>query len=265
MKLRSYLWGTSVLLILLASGSAVAQSRLEQAIAAANDHAGNLRPSEADGAFQDLLDRNPDSAEVLTAYGSFKRLWGEYGEAISMLQHAMELAPDDGGALFQLGLAYRFARRYGAAESVFRRVIGIAPTNATAWQHLAYTEIAQGDRAAALRHLQVAEHLFGDEAADWRYAQLAFGYAELGRRNDTQRTFEALTNAGSASQASLALGCIAMGNYEQALEHLEAAISDPEVVAGAANTLHQIRSNPFGDPALAGPLFQGVLSGLGHP
>ena len=141
----------------------------------------------------------------------------------------------------------------------------MVPNSAGARQQLAYTELARGNRGEALRHFQVAEQLFGDAPADWRLAQLASGYAQLGRQNDAQRLFDALTRVGDASQASLALGNIAIGDYEQALQHLQAAVSTPQAVPGAVNTLSQIRANPSGDPALGGPVFQDVLAGLGHP
>jgi len=267
MSLSIHVYRTSVLLgglLLLASGPGLAQSRVEAALQAANEQAANLRPAAADAAFRDLLDRNPDDPAVLTQYGVFKRLWGEYSEAIPMLERATELSEDQ-FTLYQLGLAYRFSRRYGAASSVFRRVIGLNPTNAGARQQLAFTELARGNRGQALRHLQVAERLFGDVPADWRLAQLASVYAQLGRQADAQRLFDALSRTANASHASLALGNVAVGDYEQALEHVQAAVDNPQAVPGALNTLSQLRANPFGDPALAGPVFQDALAGLGHP
>ncbi len=264
MKLTSYVWGAITLLsgiALLASGPVYAQraSRVEAALEEAGDHRAHLRVPAAEAAYQRAFGISPDDPQVLVAYASFNRNLGEYAEAIRLLRRAAELSADDQFMLYQLGIAYRYAKDYDAAARVHQRYIGLNPTAANGRLQLAYTEIVRGNRGEALRHLQVAEQMYGDDADNWRTAQLAFNYAQLGRRQDVMRLFDRLGEMETVSQAAWAMAYIALGDYEQALQRLETAVSDPEAIGGAANILYQLAANPFGDPALGGPQFQEVF------
>jgi len=267
MRATRYLWGAITLLggiALLSWGPVYAQQAFSVAAALeeAGDHRTHLRVAAAEVAYQRALDASPDDPAVIAAYANFKRTLGEYTKAIQLLGRAGELGADDQSLLYQLGIAHRYAKNYDAAATIHQRYIGLNPTTASGRLQLAYTEIVRGNRGEALRHLQVAEQLFGDDADNWRTAQLAFNYAQLGRRQDVMRLFDRLEEMETVSQAAWAMACIALGDYEQALQRLESAIGNPETIGGATSILYQLAANPFGDPALGGPQFQEVFGPL---
>jgi tetratricopeptide (TPR) repeat protein len=267
MSITRYICGAITLLIgiaLLASGSVYAQrtSSVEAALEEAGDHRGQFRVAEAEAAYQRAFDISPDDPSVTAAYGNFKRTLGEHAQAIRLLRRAGELGADNLSLLYQLGITYRYAKDYDAAARVHQRYIGLNPTAANGRLQLAYTEIVRGNRGEALRLLQVAEQIYGDGVDNWRTAQLAFNYAQLGRRQDVIRLFDRLEEMETVSQAAWAMAYIALGDYEQALQRIESAVSNPETIGGATNILYQLAANPFDDPALGGPPFQEAFNPL---
>jgi len=248
---------------LLASGLVSAQgSRTEALIEEAQAHRNALRADEAEEALERARQMSPDDPDVLSAFGSLRRYTRDYAESVRFNQSALKLAPDNADHLYQLGISLRYVGDLDAAAVLFRRAIALAPADGGANAQLAFTEIVRGNRDQAVRQLQVAEHLFGENITDWRLAQLAFAYAQLGRRNDVQRLFSAVEEKEDPiDDAVWAMAYIALGDYEEAFERFEAAIDDPAANGGITlQLLADIAANAYSDPALDGPRFQELLS-----
>jgi len=268
MHFISHITRASILLggmALLVPGSAFAQgARTEALIEEATTHIGALRAGDAEAALQRARQMSPDDPNVLNALGGLRRYTGERSESIRLLQAALNLDPENPGRFYQLGISFRYVGNLDGATVLFRRAIALSPTAGNAHAQLGFTEIVRGNRDAAVRELQVAEHLFGEDIPDWRLAQLAFAYAQIGHRNDVRRLFSALEEKEDpVDDAVWAMAYIALGDYGQAAERLRAAITDPAANGGiTVQLLAEIAANAYSDPALYGPGFQELLSGM---
>ncbi len=265
-----YLWRTSVVLsgvLLLATGEVVAQraGSAEAMLEQAADHFSNWRLAEAEQAYEQALRLGPSDPQILAAFALFNRFRGEYSAAMRMQQQAVELEPDSPAHHFQLGITHKYTRNYDAAATALRNAIGLDPTLISGHSNLAIVAIARGNRAQALRHLQVAEQLarqqFEGDVPDWRLAQMAYAYAQLGRREDVLRFLnEFEQREDPVSGIAWAMTYMAVGDYGQALDRLTTVVEERERSAGMRQLLGDIAANTYSDPALEGPRFQEVLS-----
>ena len=236
----------------------------------ADQHRMNLRVAEAEAAYRRAGAKSPDDPTVLVRYSSFRRTLGEYDEAITLL-HRAEDSIANGGVLMggpeylklTWGITYyRTGQDYERAAAIFRELIEEYPDAAAYHSHLAFAEIGRGDEAAALRQLQIAEELFGSRLNSYRGATIALAYAKLGRHDDVMRLFGRLQQMDSVSQAAWSAAYIALGDYDQALQRLEMAITQPETISGATNVLYFLADNPFQDPELDSARFQALFDRL---
>ena len=226
----------------------------------AGEHMANWRWADAEQAYEKALQVAPNNAAVLSQNALFKRFMGEYAESVRLQRRAVELDPKTATQHFQLGISYRYARDYQAATAAFRTAIGLDPDIGNPHAILAITAISRGDELQAVRHLQIAERLFGEEIPDWRTAQLAYAYAQLGRRQDVQRLVTRLEQRRTqVSNVAWAVAYVALGDYAQALQRLEMVVKQQERTAGVRQLLGEIAANTYDDPALDGPRFQEVL------
>jgi tetratricopeptide (TPR) repeat protein len=226
-------------------------------------HQAHWRWDEAELAFEEALRLNPNNAEVLSQYSRTKRYRGEYDEAVEIARRAADLDPQNWGSYFFLGITYQYTRNYDAAATSFRRALELNPTVGNLHAQLGFSQVALGDWDDAARELKVAEEIYGENIQSQRYSQLAAGYAQMGRRDDVERLFHALEVRAENSPVTAAVWAqiyIALEEYDQALEWLEAAVDSqaPDLVP-----LGQIKGNPYGNPALDEPRFQELRDRIG--
>jgi len=233
-------------------------------LALATVHEVYWRWAEAREAYEMAYELSPNNITLLPVYGRFKRNTGDYDDAIRSGIRAVELDPLDGEAINQLGVTYRFARDNEAAAQIYRRRIALNPMRANAHSSLGMVEATRGNYEEAVTHLRIAEELFGENAVQvFRYAQLAVGYAIADRPEDAERMLDALEERSEESpvgEAVWALAEIARSDYEQALQHLEAAMASPS--SASYVTLMEIKANPWAIPELDTPRFREVLDPL---
>jgi len=181
------------------------------------------------------------------------------------MQRAVRLDPNNPARDTNLGVAYRFARDYSQAALSFRTALELDPTSISLHINLAIAEAALGDHAEALRQLNLAETLAGEIGLNaFRTAQMALTYSQAGSSEDAQRLFDELQDKARGEpigEAIWARANMAIGDYEQALQHLESAVR--ERVPTDASTLADLAANAGNDPYLdADPRFQELLGGL---
>ncbi len=268
MKRTSYVWGAITLLsgiALLASGSASAQgSRTDALIEEAVAHWAALRADETEETLERARQMSPDDPAVLSVIGTLRRYTGDYAESVRLHKKALDLDPENVAQIYQLGITLRYARDLDGSVVAFKNAIALNPAAANAHAQLAFTEIVRGNRDQAVRQLQVAEQLFGEDIPAWRLAQMAFAHAQLGRRNDVMRLFSALEEKEDpVDDAVWAMAYLAVGDYGEALERIQAATDDPGANGGiTVQILAQIAANEYRDPALEGPSFQEAFRGM---
>ncbi len=226
-------------------------------------HAVHWRRAEAQEAYEVAYQLNPKDPLVLHEYGSFKPDVGEYDEAIRLLERLAELDP--GASRNQLGLAYRYTGSYEAAGAAVRHNIELSPTNADLHTDLALINILQGNRDDAIGHLQTAQQLVvmgGSSSGARSIAQLAEAYALLDRRQGVERLFNQFQDKAREEligNVFWARAYVALGDYEQAFQRLEAAINDPV----GERQWGTIKANEFSDPILDEPRFVELRNQLG--
>jgi TolB-like protein/Tfp pilus assembly protein PilF len=224
-------------------------------------HQVNWRGTEAEQAFQRANELSPNDVDVLVMYGRFKRYRGEHVEAMQLLQRARELDPNSTNTLGQLALNYRNARNWDAAAEVYRNIFTLRPVNDGNAIALALVEAMRDNSTEALRLLAVAEQFV--ETNSFRLAQMASVYSILGRSDDAQRIFiriEEMAEETTVGDAVWSQAYGAIGDYEQALKHLELAVTNRAPTDTVA--LAGLAVNYFVDPRLDAPDFRQLLDGL---
>ena len=224
-------------------------------------HQVKWRGTEAEQAFQRANELSPNDVDVLVMYGRFKRYRGEHVEATQLLQRARELDPNNVGILGQLALNYRNARNWDAAAEVYRNIFTQAPVDEGDAIALAMVEAMRDNSTEALRLLAVAEQFV--EANNFRLAQMASVYSILGRPDDAQRIFirfEEMAEETTVGDAVWSQAYGAIGDYEQALQYLELAVTSRVPTDFVA--LAGLAANLFADPRLDAPDFRQLLDGL---
>jgi len=223
-------------------------------------HQFNWRGVEAEMAFQSAIELSPNNVEVLVLYGRFKRYRGEYDESIRLTRRAIELDPNNAFTFGQLALTHRAAANWDEATEACRRFLAEYPLGAGCHLVVADAETIRGNSAEAVAGLEVLEQL---ESTPFRLAQIAYGYSLAGQPGDARRVFAALEDAAleePLGEASWSLANLAIGNYDQALQHLERAVADR--VSTDFVTLSGLVANPRDNPQLASPRFRALLDGL---
>lgn len=273
-RLNAWMAALFGLLALLNAGPVWAQAATTMDfgpdIEEADQYRMNLNVAEAEAAYQRASAKSPDDPTVLVRYSSFRRTLGDYDEAVQLLERAEDSIANGGvlmGGPEYLKLTwgityYRTGIDYEQAAAIFREFVEEYPDAAPYHSHLAFAEIGLGDEAEALRQLQLAEELFGSRLNSYRGATIALAYAKLGRNDDVARLFGRLQQMESVSQAAWAAVYVALGDYDQALQHLETAITEPESISGATNVLYFLADNPFQDPELESARFQALFDRL---
>ena len=227
-------------------------------------HQANWRGANAEQAFQRAVELSPNDLDVLLLYARFKRIRGDYEEAIRLMRRMIALNPNVPLLPYQLGLTLRDARQWDAAAAAMRQALIEIPANLGLNLNLGWVEAARGNTAEAARRLQLAEELGRSSSLPvFRLAQMARAYAFIGRPEDAMRQFaqfeERATREG-VGDGWWAHAYVGIGDYARALERVESAIRARVPVDQAA--LVNLAANPWGDPELETPEFQELFSQL---
>jgi TolB-like protein/Tfp pilus assembly protein PilF len=232
--------------------------------ALANLHlaAGDL--SEAEAAYRQALDLSPSDSNVLALYSRFKRYVGEYDEAINLSHRSVELDPNNPFSIIQLAFSHWYALEYEAAASAFQRYLALDPTNPIGHLGVAFVEVSRKNEEEALRQLQFAEQLWQPEFPSLRLGQLAFAYGQMGLRQEAERFFGRLRELGDEepiAEAVWAMAYFATGEYDQAFQRLESAISNS--LPGDEIALSELKANPYDDSVLKETPWQELRDRIG--
>jgi len=118
---------------------------------------------QALAAFDELLGYQPDSVDVLLAYGGMLDLAGELDRSLVVMRRAVELAPMDANVLNTLGytLANR-TRRHAEAHRLIRQALELAPDSPAIIDSMGWVLYRLGRNQEALSYLEQAYALLDD-------------------------------------------------------------------------------------------------------
>ncbi|MHB9025127.1 MAG: IS1096 element passenger TnpR family protein [Armatimonadota bacterium] len=156
------------------------------------------RWAEAQAAFQEALQIDPEYFEALLGLGEAQEAQDDYAAALQTFEHAVQMQPNSADALFGLGVAQYSLERDADAIATFQRALAIRP-----------------DHALTLSMLGVA-------------------YDILGRTREAQAAYERavqLDPSEVSAQYNLARIYGQMGRVEEAIAALRQAIAvNPDLV-----------------------------------
>ena len=104
---------------------------------------------QAEAAWRQALDADPDEAEALFHLGNLERERGQHDLAVGHYRRALLRAPGHAGVLNNLGLTYEAQGRSAEAEACYRDVLAATPNHPDALANLANIQFGREDFAAA--------------------------------------------------------------------------------------------------------------------
>ena len=228
--------GSAIQLIFVSAAEQA--NRASLAAAVRDHHAGRLR--EAVSAYQALLSRAPNDADLLQLCGVALAQLGREAEAARMLARSLEIQPDRPGVLLNLARALHTLRNENEALSACERALALDRSLAPAYRLRATILTALGRREEALASAgQAVRFAMHDAAA---HADLGVALEAVGREHDALECFEraiALDPNLAAAHHNRALLLMRRADHEGALQSFDRALClQPQHAA-----LHSNRGN----------------------
>ncbi len=214
--------------------------KLQQALQSALEHHGAGRLAEAETAYRQIVDEDPENFDALQLWGVAALQSGRSGESAELIRRALAVDPDYAPAHYNLGNAYWASNRFDDAVASYHAAIALAPDHFEAHFNLGRLLHSRGDTAGALAHYQRAIAANPDLAEAHNFAGVIHG--ENGDLEAARRCFE----RALALDARIASAHYNLGNTQQdvrdALQNFDAALAlDGEyVLARWARTMVHI-------------------------
>lgn len=142
--------------------------------------AGNYE--EAKNIYQQLLETNPEDADLLHVYGILLAQIGDFQNAVQYLENALKLEPNSSTFHNSMGNALWHMEKYPEAIQHYERSIQLQPNSAVAHNNLGnlYCKINRYDKAVV--HYQSAIALKPDYAD--AYCNLAIAQTQIGKKEE---------------------------------------------------------------------------------
>jgi TolB-like protein/DNA-binding winged helix-turn-helix (wHTH) protein/tetratricopeptide (TPR) repeat protein len=180
----------------------------------------------AEREFRRAVELNPNYANGHHWYAEFLSLVARHAQAIAESQRARELDPLSSIIDAWVSSRYYFARRYEDAVKEGRNAVDMDPNFAPAHLVLGHAYEQKGLLKEAVAEFEIASGLAGGSMYS---ASLAHALAGAGRRSEALNLLEVLRTRAKrrfVSSYDLAICEIGMGNKEQTLDLLNAAIQE---------------------------------------
>jgi TolB-like protein/predicted Zn-dependent protease len=197
------------------------------------------------------LSLSPTDETVLSAAGSLTRTIGDGPRTIAIYEELVRRDPVNGSTWGSLGFGYMIFGRYADAIAALRRSLELEPDAVFAHENLGEALMLSGDLDGALAEMQREPH------DTMRRLGLAFVYAALGRRDESQRLLEAVGREHPDFSSPIAAGYARLGKADEAFEWLDRAL--PERDGGVL----EVRAGPLFEPLRADPRWKPFLRRIG--
>ena len=189
---------------------------------------------------------------------------GDTATAVRFNEKFAELDPNNAGSYVDLGISYAFAGDRAASNRALSRALELAPAVPIARVLLALNATASGDVEKALADLRRVEQQYGEGVPTVYLPALAYAYSRIGRHDDARRLFgqiEAAAKEGDVGDGTWAVGYLAIGDEERALQYLERVAVEAknhEPDAGQIAVMN-LKMNVLADPRLESGRFKAAL------
>jgi TolB-like protein/Tfp pilus assembly protein PilF len=210
----------------------------------------------AEELFRRAIELNPNVAQVRHQYGFLLAVMNRLEPALREMRAGVELEPDNVTRRVALTAPLYYARRYAEAIAEIDRAIALDPNSPVT--HLSkaryLTEASRTEEALA----EIALARYRDEPAVT--AEVARIQVKAGHEEDARRVLPQLVAAageGSLAKDYLAFVYLALGERDQALALLEAALAE------RSPTLVWVQVDPRFDALRTEPRFVSLLRSMG--
>jgi TolB-like protein/Flp pilus assembly protein TadD len=212
----------------------------------------------AEREFRRAIDLNPKNSEAHHMYSHSLMPVGRTDEALREAEQALALDTTDVLINVHLAWAYHFARQYDDAVIQLKKAIGMDPSIGVAHEMLgrALVEVKRYDEAIDSFRRAMTLGGTGENAA----AGLSRAYALSGRTDDALKSLtnlRALYRQGQASAYAVAIGHIALGDKNRALEWLNRAYQE------RGGSLLLMKVDPAFDSLQSDPRFVNLVRRIG--
>ena len=216
------------------SKSADIETRVNQAIAC--HQAGQLQ--QAEQICQQILDIDPQNAEVFNLFGLIACQAEKYEIAVDLINHALDISPNQPLFLNNLGLALKEQGKIGKAIEVYSQALDIQPESVGIQNNLGVALYKQGKCDKAIETYQRVIQIQPDFAE--AYNNLGMVLKKKGELDAAvQVHHQALRVQPDFAEAHRNLGDILQkqGKYDKAIEAYQRAIQIQPNYAAAYNNL----------------------------
>jgi Flp pilus assembly protein TadD len=224
--------------------------------AIAEAHANRWENAAALAAFRRAVTVDSNNARARQWYAEALAHVGQFDEAIRQIYRARELEPLTLIINANVGRVELEARRYAQAESALRHTIELDSTQQTAHSLLSFLLLYQGRTNEAVKEAEIGLRLTGTRPS-MTLSGLGYVYATAGRRADADAILRELEDRAKRERISyggLALLSYALGKQERAIEALDSAVAQFDVMLkmrSREQAFDALRRHPRAVPLLA--------------
>jgi TolB-like protein/predicted Zn-dependent protease len=197
------------------------------------------------------LSLSPRDETVLAAAGSLTEATGDGPRSIAIYEELVRRDPVNGDAWSDLGFAYMVFGRYPDAIAALRKSLELEPAAVFTHEVLGEALLLSGDLDAALAEMQREPH------DTMRRLGLAFVYAALGRREESQRLLEEVGREHPDFASAVAAGYARLGMADEAFEWLDRALQERD------GGVLELRAGPILQPLRKDPRYVPLLRRIG--
>lgn len=216
---------------------------------------------EARSSFQRALEINSRYPSTYQWYADFLTVVGQFDEALDFMQRARQLDPLSLVITTNIAYVLFFARRYDEAMAQARRALDLDPYFAPARWLLALSLEQQGEPDSAIQELEAAIQA-SQGSSPFLLATSGHALARAGRVSEARHVLDELRGWSEEHYVSpygLALIHLALGDRQQALEHLGVAFEE------RSYWLSHLAVDPRVDQLRGDPAFERMVAGAGLP
>lgn len=189
----------------------------------------------AESAFRRGMSLDPSATQALINFSNYLISMGRPEEALPIARRVVERDPLSPRARIELGFVLQVLGRHRESLEENQQILRMWPDQTGIHIDLAHNFAAMGQVDEAVRHAERWESEFAGTEQPYQIARLGALYARLDRRREAVRILNHLESRAERDYVppyALAILARALGEKEEALEHLEEAyaVRDPGMV-----------------------------------